>query len=148
MDLKNIKKTKVSRTKSVRVGRGLGSGLGKTCGRGTKGHGSRSGSGGKLGFEGGQMPLYRRMPKKGFTNALFKTTYTTINVRDLKVFAEGDQVDLAAVKEKNLVKRNAVNLKILGAGDLDTKLIVKANRFSETARQKIEAAGGTVEEIQ
>ena len=147
MDLKRIKKTNTSRTKKFRVGRGPGSGLGKTCGRGENGQGSRSGSGGKLGFEGGQMPLYRRIPKKGFNNARFKTTYSILNLRDLKVFNDGDAVDLEAAKALKLVKKNAANLKILGTGDLDKKLTVKANRFSATARQKIEAAGGQIEEI-
>jgi large subunit ribosomal protein L15 len=147
MDLKAIKKTKVSRKKRVRVGRGPGSGLGKTCGRGQNGYGSRSGSGGKLGHEGGQMPLYRRLPKKGFTNARFKTTYATLNVRDLKVFNEGDTVDLASAKAHKLLKKNASNLKVLGSGELNIKLKVKADRFSSSAREKIEKAGGVVEEI-
>jgi large subunit ribosomal protein L15 len=147
MDLKTVKKTKTSRTKRFRVGRGPGSGLGKTCGRGHKGYGSRSGSGGKLGFEGGQMPLYRRLPKKGFTNARFMNIYTILNIRDLKEFEAGETVDLEAAKSRSLVKKNATNLKILGAGELEVKLTVKANRFSETARRKIEAAGGVAEEI-
>lgn len=147
MDLKSIKNTDTSRTKKFRVGRGPGSGLGKTCGRGQNGLGSRSGSGGKLGFEGGQMPLYRRLPKKGFTNARFKTTYSILNLNDLKVFNDGDEVDLDAAKTHRLVKKNASNLKILGSGDIDKKLTVKANRFSATAREKIEAAGGKIEEI-
>ncbi|MBU0754767.1 MAG: 50S ribosomal protein L15 [Planctomycetes bacterium] len=147
MDLKIIKKTETSREKSTRVGRGLGSGLGKTCGRGMNGQGSRSGTGGKLGFEGGQMPIYRRLPKKGFTNDRFKVIYSTINIRDLGGFQDGDPVDLAAAKTHKLVKENATNLKILGSGDLKIKLKVKANKFSASARQKIEAAGGTVEEI-
>lgn len=147
MDLKTIKQTKTSREKSTRVGRGPGSGLGKTCGRGQKGYGSRSGSGGKLGFEGGQMPLYRRLPKKGFNNALFRKTYSILNVRDLKAFQDGETVDLESAKVRKLVKDNATNLKILGSGELKTKLTVRANRFSDTARQKIEAAGGVVEEI-
>ncbi len=148
MDLKTIKQTDTCRTKRFRVGRGPGSGLGKTCGRGQNGYGSRSGSGGKLGFEGGQMPLYRRLPKKGFSNARFKLCYSTLNIRDLTVFAAGETVDLEAAKARNLVKKNAANLKILGVGDLEVKLTVKANRFSDTARRKIEAAGGVAEEIQ
>jgi large subunit ribosomal protein L15 len=147
MDLKTIKQTKTSRVKKFRVGRGPGSGLGKTCGRGQKGYGSRSGCGGKLGFEGGQMPLYRRLPKKGFSNARFKTTFATINVRDLKVFQAGDTVDLESAKAQNLIKKNASNLKILGTGELGTTLTVRANRFTESARKKIEAAGGTIEEV-
>jgi large subunit ribosomal protein L15 len=93
------------------------------------------------------MPLYRRLPKKGFTNARFKTTFSILNLSDLKVFNDGDEVDLEAAKAQKLVKKNATNLKILGSGDLDRKLTVKANRFSATARQKIEAAGGKIEEI-
>lgn len=147
MDLNTIKKTNTSRKKSVRVGRGPGSGLGKTCGRGQNGQGSRSGTGGKLGFEGGQMPIYRRLPKKGFSNARFKVTYSTINIRDLKVFNDGDEVTLKSAKAHKLVKDNASNLKVLGSGDLKSKLTVKANKFSASARQKIEAAGGVVEEI-
>lgn len=148
MDLKTVKQAKTSRGKRFRVGRGPGSGLGKTCGRGQKGYGSRSGTGGKLGFEGGQMPLYRRLPKKGFSNARFRKTYAILNVRDLKVFSDGDTVDLKAAKARNLVKKNAGNLKILGAGELSIKLTVRADRFSEAARRKIEAAGGATEEIQ
>ena len=147
MDLKTIKKTKTSRKKRTRVGRGPGSGLGKTCGRGMNGYGSRSGSGGKLGFEGGQMPLYRRLPKKGFSNHPFKKVFSIVNVRDLKVFKDGETVDLEAVKAHRLVKDNATNLKILGSGELGIKLTVKANKFSESARQKIESAGGAVEEL-
>ena len=147
MDLKEIKQTETYRTKRFRVGRGPGSGLGKTCGRGQNGYGSRSGSGGKLGFEGGQMPLYRRLPKKGFTNARFKITFSILNIRDLKDYEAGDTVDLESAKSRNLVKKKASNLKILGVGELEVKLTVKANRFSETARRKIEAAGGVVEEI-
>jgi len=147
MDLKSIKKTNTSRTKRFRVGRGPGSGLGKTCGRGQNGYGSRSGCGGKLGFEGGQMPLYRRLPKKGFSNALFKKTYSIINLRDLSVFKDGDTVDLDAAKTHKLVKDNASNLKVLGSGEIDIKLTVRADMFSKSARSKIEAAGGQVEEI-
>lgn len=147
MDLKTIKVTKTSREKKFRVGRGPGSGLGKTCGRGHKGYGSRSGSGGKLGFEGGQMPLYRRLPKKGFTNARFKKFYDILNIRDFKAFNDGEVVDLEAAKAKNLVKKNASELKVLGSGELSIKLTVKAKKFSETARRKIEEAGGKVEEI-
>ena len=130
----------------MRVGRGPGSGKGKTCGRGTKGYGSRSGSGGKVGFEGGQMPLYRRQPKRGFTNAPFKVTYTTVNVGDLRVLDEGTVVDLSLLREKGFVKKNARRLKILGGRELDRKLFVKADRFSASARRKIEEAGGEIEE--
>ena len=147
MDLKDVKSKGSAHHRSKRVGRGPGSGKGKTCGRGQKGYGSRSGSGGKVGFEGGQMPIYRRLPKRGFTNAPFKVTYSTVNVGDLAGFSAGETVDLAAVKAKGLVKKNAKLLKILGGGELGSKLTVRADRFSASARQKIEAAGGEAVEI-
>ncbi len=132
-----------------RVGRGTGSGRGCTAGRGNKGAGQRAGSGGGLGFEGGQMPLVRRLPKRGFTNALFKVTHAIVNVDDLAdAFPNGGAVDLDAVKAKNLVKKRASSLKILGKGELGVALQVKADRISESARAKIEAAGGTVEAVE
>lgn len=145
VDLKDIKSKGTGRKKLMRVGRGPGSGKGKTCGRGHKGYGQRSGTGGKVGFEGGQMPLYRRLPKRGFTNAPFKVTYTTVNVGRLKAFGDGDVVDLAVLKEKGLVRKNARRIKILAGGDLEIKLTVKADRFSTKAKEKIEAAGGQTE---
>ena len=146
MNLQDVKCKGSGLRKKQRVGRGTGSGQGSTAGRGHNGQGSRSGSGGKFGFEGGQMPLARRLPKRGFTNALFRTTYATVNVSDLaKAFPEGGDVDLAAVKSQSLVKRKASTLKILGKGDIHVPLKVKANRVSDSARQKIEAAGGSIE---
>ncbi len=146
VDLKEIKHKNSGHKKKKRVGRGPGSGLGKTSGRGMKGYGSRSGSGGKLGFEGGQMPLYRRLPKRGFTNAPFKVVYSTVNVSGLNSFEEGSVVDLDGIKKKGLVRKNARMLKVLGGGEIDKKLKVKAHKFSAAARKKIEAAGGEIEE--
>lgn len=146
MNLQDVKSAGRGLRKRHRVGRGPGSGSGCTAGRGNKGQGSRRGSGGKVGFEGGQMPLARRMPKRGFTNALFKVTYAIVNVEDLaKAFPEGGDVDLEAVKAAHLVKKKASTLKILGKGDIHVPIKVRADRVSEAARSKIEAAGGSVE---
>ncbi|GJM22180.1 MAG: 50S ribosomal protein L15 [Planctomycetota bacterium] len=146
MNLQDVKAPGTAHRRKRRVGRGPGSGWGCTAGRGNKGQGQRAGSGGKPAFEGGQMPLARRLPKRGFTNALFKTVYAIVNVSDLeKAFPEGGAIDLTAVKSKNLVKKKASTLKILGKGELKVAMQVKADRVSETARQKIEAAGGSVE---
>lgn len=129
-----------------RVGRGIGSGLGKTSARGHKGARARSGWSAKPGYEGGQMPLYRRLPKKGFTNADFRTRYTIVNVRDLNAFEDGSRVDLAAILAKGLVTQSTELLKVLGDGEITKKLVVVAHRISASARQKIEKAGGTCEE--
>lgn len=146
MNLNDVKTPGSALKKRKRVGRGPGSGWGCTAGRGNKGQGSRSGSGGKLGFEGGQMPLVRRLPKRGFTNALFKTTHAIVNVEDLaKTFAKGGAVDLDAAKSHNLVKKRASSLKVLGKGEIHVPVTVRAARVSATARAKIEAAGGSVE---
>jgi len=146
MNLQDVKTKGSALRKKQRVGRGTASGQGSTSGRGHKGQGQRSGTGGKFGFEGGQMPLARRLPKRGFTNALFRTTYAIVNVSDLATaFPEGGDIDLAAVKSKNLVKKKASSLKILGKGDIHVPMKIKADKVSETARQKIEAAGGSVE---
>lgn len=145
MNLNDVKSAGKHRRKR-RIGRGQGSGWGCTAGRGNKGEGSRAGAGGALAHEGGQMPLYRKLPKRGFTNALFKTTHAIVNVSDLeKAFPQGGDVDIAAAKEVNLVKKRARSLKILGKGDLTVKLNVKADKVSATARAKIEAAGGSIE---
>ena len=127
-----------------RKGRGQGSGLGKTSGRGHKGQNARSGGGVRLGFEGGQMPLYRRLPKRGFTN-IWGTKYTTINVSELNRFEDGQEVTVELLKEKGIVKQVKDGVKILGNGKLDKKLTVKANKFSKTAIEKIESAGGKAE---
>ncbi len=126
-----------------RIGRGTGSGSGKTSGRGHKGLGQRSGSSRRAGYEGGQMPLYRRVPKRGFTNARFRTEYTVINVGKFDVFADGATVDFDAVIASGLASMNTRLLKVLGNGEISKKLTVRAHKFSASAKQKIEAAGGT-----
>jgi large subunit ribosomal protein L15 len=146
MNLQSVKTPAVALKRGRRVGRGPGSGRGCTAGRGNKGQGSRSGVGGGLGHEGGQMPLYRRLPKRGFTNAVFRVSYDIVNVKDLAAaFPGGGEIDLAALKKAHLIKKNASKLKILGKGEIGVALKVKADRVSASARGKIEAAGGTVE---
>ena len=147
MDLKTVcnKGTKYERKK--RIGRGIGSGSGKTSGRGHKGQKSRSGARRRPGFEGGQMPIYRRVPKRGFTNSPFRKDYTVINVGKLDAFNDGETVDLESVLGHGLVSMNTPLLKILGNGEVSHKLIVRAQKFSTSARAKIEAAGGTVVEL-
>ena len=127
-----------------RKGRGAGSGNGKTGGRGHKGQKARSGGGVRIGFEGGQMPLTRRLPKRGFNN-IFATKYAAINVSDLNVFEDGAVVDEAAIVAAGLVKKTLDGIKILGNGELEKKLTVNAKAFSASAKQKIEAAGGKAE---
>lgn len=129
-----------------RKGRGTGTGNGTTAGRGMNGQKSRSGGGVRLGFEGGQMPLYRRLPKRGFTN-IWGTEYTAINVSVLNRFEEGSTVDLETLKAAGVVKQVKDGIKILGNGELTKSLTVKADKFSKTAIEKIEAAGGKVEVI-
>ncbi|MAW61158.1 MAG: 50S ribosomal protein L15 [Planctomycetes bacterium] len=128
-----------------RLGRGQGSGTGKTAGRGHKGQRSRSGDHPRLGFEGGQMPLYRRIPKRGFTNARFKKHFTLVNVKDLEVFDAGAEVTLEAVLDAGLTRKTGDLLKVLGNGEISKSLTVKAHKFSASAQSKIEAAGGTAE---
>jgi len=147
MDLKTVCSKGTKYEARQRVGRGVGSGSGKTSGRGHKGRGSRSGSSRRPGYEGGQMPIYRRVPKRGFTNARFRKEYTVINVETLNSLENGATVDLAAVLEHGLASMNTALLKILGNGDLTKKLTVRAQKFSSTARAKIEAAGGTVVDL-
>ena len=130
-----------------RVGRGPGSGLGKTSGRGENGQKSRSGYSRKAGFEGGQLPLYRRLPKRGFSNAKFKTEYAVINLSDLNKFEDGATVNAAALKEAGIIKKEYDGIKILSNGKLTKKLNVKASAFSESAKQKIEEVGGKAEVI-
>ena len=144
MDLKTVCSKGTKYAKRQRIGRGTGSGSGKTSGRGHKGQGSRSGYSRKPGFEGGQMPIYRRVPKRGFTNARFRTDYTTINVEAFNGFEAGSTVTLEAVIAAGLVSMNTPLLKVLGNGDLTVKLTVRAQRFSKSAQAKIEAAGGSV----
>lgn len=144
MDLKSVTKKGTKHTHVFRVGRGIGSGLGKTCGRGHKGWGQRSGAYRRPGYEGGQMPIYRRVPKRGFTNARFRTDYTVINVEALEVFDGGTVVDLAAVLAKGLTSLDAPLFKVLGDGKLTKALTVRAQKFSKSAADKIKAAGGQV----
>ena len=133
---------------SYRKGRGAGSGNGKTAGKGHKGQNARSGGGVRPGFEGGQLPLYRKLPKRGFKNALFTKVYSVINVESLQKFNDGDVVDSAALLEKGIlstVEKNGV--KVLGEGNLTKKLTVKAAVFSASAKEKIEAVGGKTEVV-
>lgn len=130
-----------------RVGRGSGSGLGKTSGRGQKGQKARSGGSINPVFEGGQLPLYRRIPKRGFTNAKFKTVYAVINVADLNVFEDGTVVTPALLKETGLVKNQLDGIKVLGNGNLEKKLTIQANKFSASALEKIKEAGSKAEVI-
>jgi large subunit ribosomal protein L15 len=129
-----------------RLGRGVGSGWGKTAGRGTKGYNSRSGGGVRPGYEGGQMPIQRRLPKRGFTN-IFRKKIAIINLRDLHAFESGSLVDEAALMKAGLVKGQKDGIKLLGHGEIRVALNVKINQISKSAREKIEAAGGSVEVI-
>ena len=130
-----------------RVGRGSGSGLGKTSGRGQIGQKARSGGSINPVFEGGQLPLYRRIPKRGFTNAKFKTVYAVINLADLNVFEDGTVVTPALLKETGLVKNQLDGIKVLGNGNLEKKLTIQANKFSASALEKIKEAGSKAEVI-
>ena len=132
---------------SKRLGRGTGSGLGKTSGKGHKGQNARSGGGVRPGFEGGQLPLFRRLPKRGFSNAMFKVRYATINLSDLEKFEEGAVVTPELLKEMGILKKQLAGVKVLGNGELTKKLTVKANKFSASAVEKIEAIGGKAEVI-
>ena len=134
--------------KAYRKGRGAGSGNGKTAGRGHKGQKARSGGGVRPGFEGGQMPLYRRLPKRGFNNKRFAPAYIIVNIEDLEKF-EGTEVTAKALAEQGIITLPKVNdgIKILGNGDLTKKLDVKATKFSASAKEKIEKAGGTATEV-
>jgi len=134
--------------KTKRIGRGPGSGHGKTAGRGNKGMWSRSGSSQKRGFEGGQMPLHRRLPKRGFTNAVFKKKYSTVNVGALAKFEKGSKVGPQELVDAGLVRRLGTHgVRVLGDGQIDRALHVSAHYFTESAREKITKAGGTVEVI-
>lgn len=136
--------------KAYRKGRGAGSGNGKTAGRGHKGQNARSGGGVRPGFEGGQMPLYRRLPKRGFNNKRFASDYIEINVGDLDaLFEDGTTVDVDILKESGILSIPKVNdgIKILGDGELTKKLTVKAKKFSSSAKEKIEKAGGQIQEV-
>lgn len=130
-----------------RLGRGISSGTGKTSGKGHKGQNARSGGGVRPGFEGGQLPLYRRLPKRGFSNARFKTEYAVINLADLNIFEDGTTVSPELLKEIGMVKNQLKGIKVLGFGQLGKKLTVRAHKFSLTAKEGIEAAGGKTEVI-
>ena len=147
MDLSNLSPAIGSTKNRKRIGRGAGSGTGKTAGKGHKGQNARSGGGVKPGFEGGQMPLQRRLPKRGFT-PLDKKVYALVNLRDLQVlFEAGAVVYMEALCKAGLVAKLKDGIKILADGDIDKALTVKAHKFSKAAQQKIEAAGGTVEAL-
>ena len=146
MKLNEMTYTEGARRESKRIGRGHGSGNGKTAGKGHKGQNARSGGGVALGFEGGQTPLYRRLPKRGFTNYTRKE-YAVVNVEDLNVFENGTVVTIENLQEKGLVKKVYDGVKVLGNGKLEKNLTVKANKFSKTAEAAITSAGGTIEVI-
>ena len=146
MKLHELSPAPGSRKTRTRRGRGLGSGLGKTAGRGMKGQNSRSGGGVRPGFEGGQMPLSRRVPKRGFTN-IFATVYTTVNVSDLNIFEDGTEITAAMLKEMGVISKINDGLKVLGDGELTKKLTVKAAKFTKSAEEKILAAGGSIEVV-
>lgn len=147
MKLHELQPAAGSKKTRTRVGRGLGSGLGKTSGRGQKGQNSRSGGGVRSGFEGGQMPLYRRLPKRGFNN-VFAKTYAEVNIEQLNRFEDGATVDPVALIEAGILKNVRDGIRILGNGSLETKnLTVIANGFTKSAEEKITAAGGKVEVI-
>ena len=146
MKLHELQYTEGARRERKRVGRGTSSGTGKTAGKGQKGQKARSGGGKKPGFEGGQTPLFMRLPKRGFTN-YNRVEYAIVNVGDLNKFEAGTVVDTVALKESGLVKKELDGIKILGNGKLEVALTVKANKFSKAAVAAIEAAGGKIEVI-
>ena len=144
MKLHELHPAEGSTTAAKRLGRGVGSGLGKTAGKGHKGAKARSGGGKRPGFEGGQMPLYRRVPKKGFTN-IFRMEYAEVNVGQLEVFTEGTVVNAELLKAAGIIKKTMDGVKVLGNGELTKKLTVEAAKFTESAKEKIEAVGGKAE---
>ena len=147
MKLHTLKPAPGASKDTIRKGRGTATGRGKTAGRGQDGQKSRSGGGVRIGFEGGQMPLTRRVPKRGFSNYRFKTEYATINIDKLNVFEKNSVVTLEALKEKRIVKGKYDLVKILGEGDLNVALTVKVDKLSKSAYDKIIAAGGKIEEV-
>ena len=144
MKLFELAHAKGSTTDSKRKGRGHGSGNGKTAGRGHKGQNARSGGGVRIGFEGGQMPIYRRLPKRGFTN-IFAKAYAEVKVSDLNKFEDGAVVDAQALIDAGIISKKLDGVKVLGNGELSKKVTVKAAKFTATAASKIEAAGGKAE---
>ena len=145
MKLHELKPAEGSAKAAWRKGRGAGSGNGKTAGKGHKGQNARSGGGVRPGFEGGQLPLYRKLPKRGFNNSRFATVYAIVNVDALNVFEDGAVVDIEALLAKKIIRKANDGLKVLGNGELTKKLTVKASVFSASAKEKIEAAGGKIE---
>jgi large subunit ribosomal protein L15 len=146
MKLHELKPAEGARKERKRKGRGIGSGNGKTAGKGHKGQNARSGGGVRLGFEGGQTPLFRRLPKRGFTNVNRKD-YAIVNLETLNRFEDGTEVTPALLLETGIVSNEKAGIKILAKGNIEKKLTVKANKFSSTAKEAIEAAGGTTEVI-
>ena len=146
MKLHELSPAQGSAKAAYRKGRGAGSGNGKTAGKGHKGQNARSGGGVRVGFEGGQLPLYRKLPKRGFKNR-FAVNYSIVNVSSLNRFEDGAIVDIETLKAAKLVRKELDGVKILGNGELTKKLTVKATVFSATAKEKIEAAGGKIEEV-
>jgi large subunit ribosomal protein L15 len=144
MKLNELSPPKGSRKPPKRLGRGVGSGKGKTAGRGTKGQNSRSGGGVRPGFEGGQMPIHRRLPKRGFTN-IFRKDFAVINIRDLSRFESGSTVDEVALVREGLVKGKRDGIKLLGQGEIKYPLKIRVNKISKAAREKVAAAGGEIE---
>ena len=145
MNLNNMSPAPGAKTEKKRLGRGIGSGLGKTSGKGHKGQNARSGGGVRPGFEGGQMPLVRRIPKRGFTNN-FKKVYSIVNVSDLEKFADGTEVTAELLLQEGVLSKvEEYGLKVLGNGTLSKKLVVKANKFTKSAAEIIEKAGGKAE---
>jgi large subunit ribosomal protein L15 len=148
LSLNNLRPAKGSTHKKKRVGRGPGSGLGKTAGRGNKGQKSRSGYSRKIGFEGGQMPLHRRLPKRGFTN-IFKKQWLEVSLEKLEAsFNVGEEITPEILHQRGLIKKAKFDVVVLGNGELTKALTISAHRFSKSAREKIEKAGGTVVEIE
>ena len=146
MKLNELKPAEGSAKAAWRKGRGPGSGNGKTAGKGHKGQNARSGGGVRPGFEGGQLPLYRKLPKRGFTN-IFATKYAIVNVEQLNAFDNGAVVDVNALLEKKIIRKELDGLKVLGNGEITKKITVKAAIFSASAKEKIEAAGGKAEVV-
>ena len=148
MYIHELKNADGARTSKKRLGRGIGSGIGKTSGKGHKGQNARSGGGVRPGFEGGQMPLYRRLPIKGFTNAKFKKVYSIVNVSSLNIFEANTEVDAVKLLEAGILSKiEKDGVKILGNGELTVALKVIANKFTNQAKEKITAQGGSVEEV-
>lgn len=146
MNLHELKPAKGARTSRKRIGRGIGSGFGKTSGKGHKGQNARSGGGTRLGFEGGQTPLFQRLPKRGFTN-INRKEYAVVNLDKLNLFDEGTEVTPELLLESGIVSKAKSGIKILGNGTLDKKITVKAHKFSASAKEAIEKAGGQTEVV-